>query len=292
MCHPGGVFWIPALAILLGAACRDAAEAPRSPLLRFAAAAAVVATPWTLFTSQVMHATSRWTTAPLGYLMNDPTHLGRELGRAWRAFSDHGLLLAGWTRLQSGFDSLVPIDLSYGAPPGAALGAERQLTLQWVDAHGYAFWGMVGLVLCPAAVLALVRRWPADRPLVVRFVLPGAVVVTLASGLTPPYLSQNMFVVLGVLAMLAADALRSASAGWRYALLLAIGTELGTLAYAGLYAPFNIDAAPQALFTGVAVFAQLGVLGALGVAAGAAPRLEQRLMRMRPPACRRRLVRA
>lgn len=292
LCHPGGVFWLPALAILLGAACRDVAGALRGPLLRFAAAAAVVAAPWTLFTSQVMHATSRWTTAPLGYLMKDPTHLGRELGRAWRAFSDQDLLAAGWTRLQSAFDSLAPIDLSYGVTPGAPLGAVRQLDLHWVDAHGYAFWGMVGLVLFPAAVVALVRRWPADRALVLRFVLPGAVVVAVASGFTPPFLSQNMFVVLGVLAIFAADALRIASTAWRNALLLAIGIELGTVAYAGLYAPFNIDAAPRALFTAVAVIAQLGLLGALAVATGAAPRLEQRLTRIRPRASRFRVARA
>jgi hypothetical protein len=58
LCHPGGLWWMPALALLLFA-YRDRALRFAGRLARFAATALVVVAPWQLFVSLEMHAISR-----------------------------------------------------------------------------------------------------------------------------------------------------------------------------------------------------------------------------------------
>ena len=269
--HPGGLYWIPAIGVLLWLVAREHGD--RRPLRRlaaFAGAAIAVALPWQLFCSLVVGASSRWTFSPLGYVIDDRTDALRELGPAWDGFRERGLLDALWVRTESLVMSLVPQDLMRTpvVPPGGSRGHE--IGLLWIEAHGYAFWGMVGLALVPVALAVAIRRWPEARTLLVGFVVPGLAMTWLGAGFLPPFISQNAFAVVGVIALLAAGALVTIAPRWRLLLVAAIAFELLTVVWPVLYEPVNVSAGPKLLFTGAAVLAQLALIVALAFAVEAA----------------------
>lgn len=270
LCHPGGLYWIPAVAVLLWCAARaDGGRRPWRALGRYAAGAVAAAIPWQVYCSAIVHGSSRWTFSPLGYAIEDRSDAAGELGRAWDGFVDRGPLDALWVRTQSLFDSLAPVDLARSVPappPGGSRGHE--VALLWIEAHGYSFWGMLGIALTPVALVVASRRWPESRPLLLWLALPGLVIAWLAAGLVPPFISQNAFAVVGLLALLAAVALTTLSRAWRIALVAAIGAELLTVAWPVLYAPFNVGDASRIAFTAVALGAQLALLAALAAAVG------------------------
>jgi hypothetical protein len=139
--HPAGLFWIPAVLIFPLGDLESRARRRRCAAA-FLAPAVVLIAPWTLFTSQVMHAVSRWTTAPLGTLMVDPADFHKSLSVAWHAFRVDGPLFAIWSRVQSTAASLFPIDLN--ATPSFSAGHHgfnRAIVQSWLAAHGFSVWG-------------------------------------------------------------------------------------------------------------------------------------------------------
>jgi Dolichyl-phosphate-mannose-protein mannosyltransferase len=268
--HPAGVLWIPALALLL--LCDPELRARLwSTLLRFLVPAAVVAAPWEFFTSQIMHAVSRWTTAPLGVLMTDPTHFGAQLSIAWRDFLDNGVMFAIWTRIQSTAGSLWPGDLGTTPVKLPTHGFGPQIMVSWSAAHGFSIWGMAGLVLFPFAAAYAVRDWSRVRRLVLWFVLPAVVVAELANGESYPFANQSMFALVGIIAIIAAAALLDAGRRTRIVILAATAFELLTVVYGGLYRPFNASAATVILLTAIAVAGQLALFAALAAALDLVP---------------------
>jgi hypothetical protein len=263
LCHPGGAFWLLALPFLLWA-MRDDAARFRGVLGRYAGGAALTVLPWQLFVSLDLHATSKLALEPLGYVMLYPTDLGTELPIAWHNFVHNGIPFAVWTRLNTLTASIAPIDLTRAA----AQPLNHDITVHWTDAHGFSWWGMVGVFLFPAAVVAAVRHWPELRKLTVWLGVPALVSVALGSGVVPPFMSQSMFTVLGLLAVPAAFALLEAGPRVRIALLVAIAFELLTVVWLGLYAPFSISTPARVLFSGSALLAQLALLGWLAVSTG------------------------
>jgi hypothetical protein len=260
--HPAGLMWIPSIALVL---LLDADLRTRlwGTLLRFLAPLAVLVAPWEFFTSQVMHATSRWTTSPLSYVMTDPTALGSQLKIAWHVFLSRGILLAVWTRLQSTAGSLVPTDL--GSTPAAVphAGFGPQIMVFWSAAHGFSVWGMAGLVLFPFAVVHVARAWLRFRGLLLWFVLPAVIFAELANGFAYPFANQSMFALVGVIAVAAASGLLEARWRTRMAVLAAIAFELLTMVYGGLYRPFDVSTSDAVVLTVIAAAGQLVLLAAL-----------------------------
>ncbi|MDQ6835367.1 MAG: glycosyltransferase family 39 protein, partial [Actinomycetota bacterium] len=200
--HPVGVLWIPGLAVLALSDAELRARTRRT-LGLFLGAAAVVAAPWELFTSLVMHATSRWITAPLGVLLPDPRHLGTSLNMAWHGFLDNGVLFIFWARIESTAGSLYPLNLAATPSKAPPHGYGPQIMVSWSAAHGFSVWGMAGLVLAPFAVLTAVKHWAVFRRLALRLVAPAVIVVEIWNGETYPFANQSMFALVGLLAIVA-----------------------------------------------------------------------------------------
>jgi hypothetical protein len=260
--HPAGVVWVlPVAVLLLGQ--EHVSRALRRNLLKFLAAAVVVVAPWAYFTSQIMHAVSRWTTAPLGYLMTDPRHFGAQLSVAWQFFINHGLFYALWVRVVSTAGTVFPLDLA--VPPSTdPLGRYGPVGLhQWISAHGFAVWGMVGIGLFPFAVAALGRHWPEFRSLTMRFLLPGILVAELANGELYPFGNQSMFPLVGVLAIVIAVGLLAVGRRVRGIVVAIVAVELLSVTFGSLYRPYNIATVPLVFFTLLAVVTQVGLLMAL-----------------------------
>ncbi len=263
--HPAGLFWIPALLILL-LADPQLRTRWRRTAARFVAPAVVLIAPWSIFTSQVMHAVSRWTTAPLGTLMVDPADFHKSLSVAWRTFRIDGPLFALWSRVQSTAASLFPTDLN--TTPSFApdqRGYDASIVHSWVAAHGFSVWGMAGVVLAPFAVFILVGHWPQFRRVTVALVVPALVLAELANGEAYPFANQSMFALVGLVAIIAAYGLLRARRRWRWGLFAAMAFELLTVVYAGLYRPFNIAPGAAIVLTVLAAAGQLGLLGALAM---------------------------
>jgi hypothetical protein len=261
LAHPAGVFWVLPLALMLLADDQLRARAGHT-LLRFFGAAVALAAPWLYFTSEVMHATSRWTTAPLGYLMTDPRHLGAQLADAWHFFTSHGLFYALWVRAQSTAGSLFPLDFWHPLP-SAPYGYRTSALFLWSVVHGFSIWGMVGMVLFPFAIVVLAREWPTFRTLTLRLVVPALVLVELGNGLSYPFANQSMFPLVGLLAIVVGVGLLAATRRARLVLLAIAGIELLSLAYGSLYRPYNISLTSAATFTAIAVISQIALLTAL-----------------------------
>lgn len=260
--HPAGLFWIPSIALVLFAD-QELRSRVRWTLVRFLAPIAVLVAPWEYFTAGVMHATSRWTTAPLGSLMTDPRHFGAQLSIAWHGFLKNGILFAIWSRIQSTAGSLFPLDL--GSTPGQvpSTGFRPQIMVSWSAAHGFSVWGMVGIALFPFAVIVLIRDWTRFRWLMLRLVLPALIIVEIANGEAYPFANQSMFALVGVVAIVAAAGLVRAGRRARLGLLAIAGFELLTMVYGGLYRPFNINPGSAVFLTVIALAGQLGLFLAL-----------------------------
>jgi 4-amino-4-deoxy-L-arabinose transferase-like glycosyltransferase len=262
--HPVGVLWLPAVALLLLTEAELRVRVWRT-LGRFVAAAAALAAPWLFFTSQIMHATSRWLTAPLGYLMTDPRHLGAQLALAWHAFLSNGPLFAIWTRIQSTAGSVFPLDLSATPAKLPAGGFGPQVMVSWSAVHGFSVWGMVGLVLFPFTLIVVTRQWDVFRRFALWFVVPALIAVELWNGEAYPFANQSMFPLVGLLAIPAAYGLQRARQQTRVTLLAVMAIELLTMVYGGLYRPFGIDAPSAVVLTCIAGVGQIGLFVALGV---------------------------
>ncbi len=81
-----------------------------------------------------------------------------------------------------------------------------------------------------------------------------------------------MFAALGLLAVPSAFALLDVGPRVRIGLLIVIAFELLTVAWLGLYAPFNVSIPARLLFSTTALIGQLGLLAWLAVSTGALPR--------------------
>jgi hypothetical protein len=224
--HPAGLFWIPAIALLLLLWDPETRAGTGGVLARFAAPLVVLVAPWMFFTSQIMHPTSRWTTAPLGYLMTDPTHFAAQLSIAWHDFSSNGPLFALWTRIQSTTGSLFPLDLNVTPTSLPGQPVNPQILLAWGNAHGFSIWGMTGVILFPFAIVHLIRDWSAVKRLMAWMILPALVFAELGNGLAYPFANQSMFPLVGVIAIIAASGLLSTSRRARILLVILAGVEL------------------------------------------------------------------
>jgi hypothetical protein len=269
--HPAGVFWIPAVGILLFADA-DLRRQWRNVGARFLAPVVVLVAPWELFTSQAMHATSRWTTAPLGYLMTDPTHFGSQLSIAWHDFKHNGIMFALWERVQSTAASIFPIDLN-DTPSylGGRGGFRPQIMVSWVGAHGFSVWGMVGIVLFPFTLAFIVREWDRFRRVTLAFVAPAVILAELGNGLAYPFANQSMFTLVGLLAISAAWALTAARVRTRAVVVCCMAFELLTIVYGGLFRPVNAGLGSVLVLTAIAVIGQLALLGTLAASLGLIP---------------------
>jgi hypothetical protein len=262
--HPAGVVWLLPVALLLLRDERLSAALRRS-LLKFLAAAALLAAPWVYFTSQVMHATSRWTTAPLGYVMTDPRHLGAQLSIAWKVFVDNGLFYAVWVRAASTAGTVFPLDLANAPVTDQAGHYAPEALHHWISAHGFSVWGMVGIALFPFAVVALIRHWPQFRTVVLRFLLPGIVIAELANGELYPFGNQSMFVLVGVLAIVLAVGLLAVTRRARGVLVGLAALELTSMTFGALYRPYNIAPLQLVVFTAIAAIGEIALLVMLAI---------------------------
>ncbi len=268
LAHPAGIWWLPAVvAVLLATPERRARWRPL--VARLAAAAFLVALPWQLFTALVVKASSRLVTWPFGYRLEDPTDVGGGVSKAWDVFTDRGPLYNLWIRIHSLAGSLYPVDLARtpgGRPGGGRF--EGSVGLLWTNAHGLSVWGMVGLVLFPATLVIVVRRWPRERGVVLWVVLPPLALVTLANGYPYPFATQSMFPLVALLALGAGLLLTSAAPWVRAALIAAMALELGTMVWIALLAPFNVSTASLVVLLAIGAAAQLALLAWLLAACG------------------------
>lgn len=268
LAHPAALWWLPA-AVAIALATPEARRRWRPITLRLAGAALLVALPWTIFTAFVVKASSRLTTWPLGYRLEDPTDVRGGVAKAFDVFTERGLPFNAWIRLHSLAGSALPVDLSRtpGGEPGSGqyVGA---VGLLWTNAHGFSVWGIVGLVLFPAVLATVVRRWPADRRLILWVVVPTVALVALLNGYAYPFATQSMLPLVGLLAVAAGVLLTTAPRWVRLALVAAMAVELGTVAYASLLSPFAISTAPLVLFLAIAIGAHLALLVWLLAATG------------------------
>ena len=168
-----------------------------------------------------------------------------------------------WGRLQGTTISLIPDQpLNGGGQPIS----RRELERQWTDAHGYAIWPMVGLVLCVAVIVHAARTWPEQRRVVLLFVMPAIVLAILAAGFNDPgnaFARQSMLPLVGVLAVLAGDMLLRVKPATAIVLITLSVAELMSIAWVVLYRPFNIGLGSQIVFTSTAVAAQLALAAGL-----------------------------
>jgi hypothetical protein len=244
--HPVGLFFVPSLAILLLADSGLRARW-RGTIVRFLGTAAVLVVPWQLFTTLKLHAISKLAFWPLGWVTEQRTHPGVALDQAWHAFVGRGFWSNVWTRVESTAGSVLPSHLLIPTIGPAPLRA-RDLSYPWSYAHGTSLWGMVGLVLFPAVVLHIARRWPQDRLMVAGFVAPFVFLIVLAAGFIDTWSNQSAFALVGLLAVPAGEMLVMMSRAGGRILWLAIAFELLTVAYGTQYRPFNASGATVALF--------------------------------------------
>jgi hypothetical protein len=263
--HPAGLFWLPAVLIFLLSDVGVRARWRRHAAA-FLAPAIVLIAPWHIFTSQVMHAVSRWTTAPLGTPMVDPGNFSHSLSVAWHTFRVNGPLFALWARVQSTATSLFPTDPNATPTFDASRhGYNASIVHFWAAAHGFSVWGMAGVILAPFAVLTFVRHAEGFRGLFLALVVPGVILAELANGEAYPFANQSMFALVGLVAIVAAYGLLRARRRWRWALLAAMAFEVLTVLYAGLYRPYNIAPAGAIVLTAIAIVGQLALLVLLAV---------------------------
>jgi hypothetical protein len=222
----------------------------------------VLIAPWEFFTSQIMHAVSRWTTGPLGYLMTNPTDLGGQLSKAWHQFVSAGLVADLWQRMQSTAGSLFPLDLNDSLSANVG-GYRHSAQVAWSAAHGFSVWGMVGLVLFPFAMVVIARDWRRFRTLTMRLVLPAVIIAELDSGFPYPFANQSMFPLVGLLAIVAGAGLLTVGRRARAVLVTIAFAEFLTLTYGDLFSPFNIRAQAEILLTALALASQFALFAAL-----------------------------
>jgi hypothetical protein len=268
LCHPSAAFWIPSVAIVL---LSHVTAARLRALARFVLALIVVLLPWQVFTSLYMHAFSRWLFWPLGAVVDTRTNLGRALSEAWRQFVERGAAGNVWVRVESTASSLFPTDLT---APGLANGMPHFLDAKvyWADAHGFSIWGMLGLVLFPATILFMARRWPRHRRMLALIVVPYVIVAIAAAGFPDTWSSQSAYPLVGLLAIFSAEMLLAVGLSTRWFLWAAIALELLTTAYVCEYNPFNAGVVTLAIFAVLGIGAHLALIAALGRAIGLGPR--------------------
>lgn len=261
--HPAGVVWVVPLALVALSDPELRARTGRT-LVRFLAPVVVLVAPWEFFTSQIMHAVSRWTLSPLGYLMTDPreSDFGKQLSIGWHQFVSNGIVYDLWQRVQSTAGSLFPIDL-YDPLSKTGGGYRPSAQVAWSAAHGFSVWGMVGMVLFPFAVIVVARDWPRLRSLTLRLAMPAVVIAEIANGLAYPFANQSMFPLVGLFAIVAGYGLLNVGRRARAVLVAITCAELLTLAYGDLYRPYNISTGAAVLFTVIAAGAQLALIAAL-----------------------------
>ena len=274
--HPAGVVWVLPLALVLLRA-RASGVGRRVTLTRFLAPAAALVAPWAYFTSSVMHATSRWTTAPLGYVMTDPTKFSQQLSVAWRLFRQHGVMYAIWVRAQSTAGSLYPLDLGRAAAPNRHHEFASDIWAIFAAVHGFSLWGMLGLVLFPFAIVVLSRRWVDFRDLTLWLVIPAVVIAELANGEAYPFANQSMFPLVGLLAIIVGVGLLEAARRTRITLLTVAAIELALLAYGALYRPYGIAVRTIVALTAVALLSQAALFVLLARALDLRPPTAARL---------------
>lgn len=269
LCHPAGAFWAVSVAALLFSD-RQVRSRWRGALGRFTGTAALVVMPWQLFTSLYMHAVSRWTFWWLGAVIDDRTHLGAAISSAWHQFVLRGIAGNLWVRVESTASSLIPVDLT---SPGATNGMPRvaDARINWANAHGVSIWGMAGLVLFPAVVVYLARRWPEHRLLVLGFATPYVCVAVLAAGFPDNWSSQSAYPLIGLIALFAGELLLTARTAVRRLLWCAIALELLSTAYLCEYDPYNAAVAAIALFAVLGIGAHVFLLGDLARTIGIWP---------------------
>ncbi len=255
LAHPTGAVWGLAALALLWLSTRSVRLMLPSAL-RLLAPAALLALPWTLFTSQVVGGTSRMLVWPLGAKLTDPTRPLAGVADAAQGLVDRGLWEVPWVRGIAVVRSVVPmelIDLPDNAPRA------------WVGLHSVGAWGIIGLLAFPLALVAVAKlpRVVRTQVLVVAGVTVGLNIVI--EGYPEAFFPQSLLPLAGVLAIALAAWALSWTKGWRVALLAAVVAEYATLVWASsLYQPFGTDTEIVAVFTVIAVIAQL-CLVAIGV---------------------------
>jgi hypothetical protein len=229
-----------------------------------------LAAPWQLFTSLHMHAISKLALWPLGTFTEDRTHLGKALSHAWDVFVTRGLAGNVWVRVESTAASLLPIDVA-SPGPGNGMPNFTDVKIFWPRAHGFSIWGMLGLVLFPAAVLHLAQNWRRERLMLAGLIAPFLVLVVLGAGLPDTWGIQSALALVALLSIWGAEMLLRASRAARWFVWSAIAFELLTTAYVSEYDPYNASGASIALFAVLGIGAHLLLLGGLARTIGLRP---------------------
>lgn|GEM_PF-4596147 len=250
LAHPTGAVWGLAALVVLWLSVRSFRPMVEGGA-RVAGAAALVALPWMLFTSQVVGGTSRLSMRPLGAPLSDPTQPAAGVAAAWSALLDRGLWEVPWVRAVSVVRSVIPME---------ALDVPGEVGRAWVGFHSVAAWGLVGLVAFPLAVVAVAKL---PRPVRTKVLAVGAAVVgvnILIAGHPETFFYQGLLPLVGLFALGLATWARTWSVGWRLALVVAVVLEFLGLVWASvLFDPFGTPTWIVVVFTSIAAVAQLGL---------------------------------
>jgi len=267
--HPSGGVWIfPAIALVLlgttsvslaGRVSADPQVGARQKgvaLAELGGAAAALALPWLLFTSRVVHASSRMLAWPLGGKLVDPTRPGESMRIAWDAFVQRGVAVNLWTRLVALGQSIFPVTSLVPVATGA------EVESAWLRAHGLAAWGLIGVVLFPIVIVAVAHCSSSDRRLLLWLVGLPVAANLVTEGFPESFAYQSLFPALGILAVVTAAWMVT----WRRRSQVIVGTliiiELATVVWGGgMFKPFNLDIVPLVLCISVTTLA----LGAIAV---------------------------
>jgi hypothetical protein len=249
LCHPTGGVWAFAAVTLVWLTTRR----PRDTVVatvKMAIPAALLALPWLVFTSRVVGGTSRMIVWPLGAKLTDPTQPLDGVADAWKGLIDVGLWQAAWVRGVSVVRSVVPAEM---------LSLPEQLGPAWSGLHGLAAWGLVGLVLFPCCILAVVRMPTGLRSIVCWLVVVVVGVNVAIEGFPESFFPQSLLPVLGLLAI----ALAAWMVTWRRSVqVVVIGLALAELASLiwtpALFVPFGIG--PVGLTLAIVVAASCQVI--------------------------------
>ena len=256
LCHPTGGVWAFAAVTLVWLTTRRPRDTAVATL-RMAIPAALLALPWLVFTSRVVGGTSRMVVWPLGAKLTDPTRPLDGVADAWTRLVDVGLWQAAWVRGASLMRSVVPAEM---------LTLPDKLAPAWSGLHGLAAWGLVGLVLFPCCLVALVRLPTPVRDIVcwVTVVVVGLNVII--EGFPESFFYQSLLPVVGLLAIALAVWMVQWQRSAQVAVVGLAAVELVSVMWTpALFVPFGIGAAGLTLAVVVASSCQVALLVALFV---------------------------
>jgi hypothetical protein len=271
LAHPSGAVWV----LAAGLAVWWVSDMPRwRPVAALGAAAAVLVAPWQLFTTFVIGGSSRLLTWPLGQKLADPHQPLDGLREAWGVWVAAGIDRAVWTRV---------VSLTRSVIPGGLFSMPDDIGERWSLIHQGALFGLVGFVLFPAVIVAVVRLSPELRRLIISVVVLVVAVTMVAEGIAEPFIIQGLLPLLGLGAVVLAPELYR----WRpvvaTGVILVAAVELASVVWSpAVFAPVGLGGPTLVVLAGGSAVAQVALVAVVLLWVGGARRAEEAALE--PPA--------